>query len=203
MSSNYAPQRNAMYNAATGGSVPSSGNVSTPSNVMPADLKSNTTAIPASLQSLMSQYGVSNQEAQQGIQYLMGSSPSTSTYADGGVPHLSEGSFVVPADVVSHFGNGSTDAGLQALHRHLGASPIMGHGDGMSDDIHTSIDGKQPARVANGEALVSPDKVKELGKGSTDAGAKKLYAMMSKVRKARTGNSKQGKQIKADKYLPV
>ena len=79
----------------------------------------------------------------------------------------------------------------------------MGHGDGMSDDIATTIEGKQPARVANGEAVVNPDKVKALGNGSTDAGAKKLYAMMNKVRKARTGTTKQGKQIKAEKYLPA
>jgi hypothetical protein len=73
----------------------------------------------------------------------------------------------------------------------------------MSDDIHTSIDGKQPARVANGEAIVDPERVKALGKGYTDAGAKKLYSMMNKVRKARTGTTKQGKQIEAGKYLPT
>ena len=108
-------------------------------------------------------------------------------------------------DSLSHpmKGNGSTDAGLHALSRHLGASPIRGSGDGMSDDIHTTIDGRQPARVADGEAMVSPERVKALGNGSTDAGAKKLYTMMDKIRQARTGSTKQGKQIKADKYLPT
>jgi len=140
------------------------------------------------------------------LQSLMGNQPmprAGASFSTGGVPHLKEGSFVVPADVVSHFGNGSTDAGLASLRKHLGAEPIMGHGDGMSDDIATTIEGKQPARVANGEAVVNPDKVKALGNGSTDAGAKKLYAMMNKVRKARTGTTKQGKQIKAEKYLPA
>lgn len=173
-------------------------------NVMPADLQNKNTALPSSVQDLMAQYGVTPQQASQGLKSLISGQPSSASgFKSGGVPHLKEGSFVVPADVVSHFGNGSTDAGLQALHRHLGAQPIMGQGDGMSDDIATTIDGKQPARVANGEAVVHPDKVKELGKGSTDAGAKKLYAMMNKVRKARTGTTKQGKQIKADQYLPV
>jgi hypothetical protein len=197
MASNYAPQRNAMYNAG----YAAGGNISTPTNVMPSDLQKSS-AMPAQVQDLMNQYGISDQQASQGIQSLMGNK-STSTFSQGGVPHLKEGSFIVPADVVSHFGNGSTDAGLQALHKHLGATPIMGHGDGMSDDIHTSIEGKQPARVANGEAIVDPDRVKALGQGSSDVGAKKLYAMMDKVRKARTGSTKQGKQIKADKYLPA
>jgi hypothetical protein len=198
----YAPQRASQWGYAAGGDVSTTpGSVAT-KGVAPADLTQTNTALPQNLQDLMSQYGVSQQQASQGIQSLM-TPKAGASFAQGGVPHLKEGSFVVPADVVSHFGNGSTDAGLQALHRHLGATPISGHGDGMSDDIHTSIDGKQPARVANGEAIVDPERVKALGKGSTDAGAKKLYAMMNKVRKARTGTTKQGKQIKADQYLPA
>lgn len=79
---------------------------------------------------------------------------------------------------------------------------LDGPGDGMSDDIHATIEGKQPARLADGEFVVPADVVSHLGNGSTKAGAKKLYAMMDKVRVARTGTKKQGKQIKADKYLP-
>ena len=194
MSSNYAPARASQWGYATGG-------VATPADVMPADLQQQT-QLPSQVQQLMSQYGVSPQEVSQTTQALGVTQPSTKL-AQGGITSLKEGSFVIPADVVSHFGNGSTDAGLDTLHKHLGAHPIMGDGDGMSDSIPTTIDGKQPARVANGEALVHPERVKELGNGSADVGAKKLYAMMNKVRKARTGNSKQGKQIKADKYLPT
>jgi hypothetical protein len=83
-----------------------------------------------------------------------------------------------------------------------GGRMLKGPGDGMSDDIPASISGKQPARLADGEFVVPADVVSHLGNGSTDAGAKKLYKMMAAVRKARTGNSKQGKQIKAEKYLP-
>jgi hypothetical protein len=83
-----------------------------------------------------------------------------------------------------------------------GGRMLKGPGDGMSDDIPASIGGKQPARLADGEFVVPADVVSHLGNGSTDAGAKKLYKMMAAVRKARTGNSKQGKQIKAEKYLP-
>jgi hypothetical protein len=80
---------------------------------------------------------------------------------------------------------------------------LKGPGDGMSDNIPATIGGKQPARLADGEFVVPADVVSHLGNGSTDAGAKHLYAMMDKVRKARTGNKKQGKQIKAEKYLKV
>ena len=79
---------------------------------------------------------------------------------------------------------------------------LKGPGDGMSDNIPAMIGGRQPARLADGEFVVPADVVSHLGNGSTDAGAKKLDNMMSKVRKARTGNPKQGKQINPDKYMP-
>ena len=80
---------------------------------------------------------------------------------------------------------------------------LQGPGDGMSDNIPATIGVKQPARLADGEFVVPADVVSHLGNGSTDAGAKRLYSMMDKVRKARTGTKKQGKEIKADKYLPA
>lgn len=84
-----------------------------------------------------------------------------------------------------------------------GGRMLKGPGDGMSDSIPASIGSKQPARLADGEFVVPADVVSHLGNGSTDAGAKQLYAMMNKVRKARTGNPKQGRQINAGKYLPA
>jgi len=84
-----------------------------------------------------------------------------------------------------------------------GGRMLKGPGDGMSDDIPGVIGNKQPARLADGEFVVPADVVSHLGNGSTDAGAKRLYAMMDQVRKARTGNKKQGKKIKAEKYLPA
>ena len=79
---------------------------------------------------------------------------------------------------------------------------LKGPGDGMSDNIPAVIANKQPARLADGEFVIPADVVSHLGNGSTDAGAKKLHHMMDTVRKARTGNPKQGKQINPDKYLP-
>lgn len=84
-----------------------------------------------------------------------------------------------------------------------GGRLLKGPGDGMSDNIPATIANKQPARLADGEFVVPADVVSHLGNGSTDAGAKKLYAMMDKVRTARVGTKKQGKQIKAEKYLPT
>jgi hypothetical protein len=82
-----------------------------------------------------------------------------------------------------------------------GGRMLKGPGDGMSDNIPASIAGKQPARLANEEFVVPADVVSHLGNGSSDAGAKQLYKMMDRVRQARTGQKKQGKQINPEKYL--
>jgi hypothetical protein len=80
---------------------------------------------------------------------------------------------------------------------------LKGPGDGMSDNIPATIGDRQPARLADGEFVVPADVVSHLGNGSTDAGAKHLYAMMDKVRKARTGRKTQGKQINPHKFMPT
>lgn len=84
-----------------------------------------------------------------------------------------------------------------------GGRMLKGPGDGMSDSIPASIGGKQPARLADGEFVVPADVVSHLGNGSTDAGAKRLYGMMDKVRQARTGKTKQAKAINPKKYMPA
>jgi hypothetical protein len=84
-----------------------------------------------------------------------------------------------------------------------GGQLLKGPGDGMSDSIPASIGRKQPARLADNEFVVPADVVSHLGNGSSDAGAKKLYAMMNSVRKARTGKKKQAPQINAAKYMPA
>jgi hypothetical protein len=84
-----------------------------------------------------------------------------------------------------------------------GGRMLKGPGDGMSDSIPAVIGSKQPARLADGEFVVPADVVSHLGNGSTDAGAKKLYSMMDKIRKARTGKKKQAPEVKTDKFLPA
>jgi hypothetical protein len=84
-----------------------------------------------------------------------------------------------------------------------GGKYLSGPGDGMSDNIKANIDGHQEARLADGEFVLPADIVSHIGNGSSNAGAKKLHKMMDRIRRARTGNPKQGKQIKAEKFLPA
>jgi len=88
-------------------------------------------------------------------------------------------------------------AGLKT-GRYLG-----GPTDGMADKLPTTIDGKDPAALSHGEFVIPADVVGHLGNGNSEAGAQRLYAMMDKVRKARTGTEKQGKEINPNKYLPA
>ena len=79
---------------------------------------------------------------------------------------------------------------------------LDGPGDGMSDSIPATIEGKQPARLADGEFVVPADVVSHLGNGSTKAGSDRLYSMLDRVRKARTGTVKQGRKINPNKLMP-
>jgi hypothetical protein len=72
----------------------------------------------------------------------------------------------------------------------------------MADELNTSIEGKQPAKLSHGEFVVPADVVSHLGNGNSDAGAKKLYQMMDRIRMARTGTKKQGKEINPDNFMP-
>jgi hypothetical protein len=144
--------------------------------------------------------------------------------AKGGVAELPDGAFVVPARITSELGNGSTNAGaqkLRAMEQRLlgknaqpvnlgrysgGGNLVRGAGDGVSDSVPATIGGRQPARIADGEAIVSEKAVKKIGNGSTEAGARKLYAMMDRVQKARgktTGKNRVAANTRADKYLPA
>ena len=87
-----------------------------------------------------------------------------------------------------------------------GGRLLRGPGDGVSDSIPAVIGNKQPARLADGEFVVPARIVSEIGNGSTEAGARKLYAMMDRVQKARgktVGKGKVAKNTRADKYLPA
>ena len=84
-----------------------------------------------------------------------------------------------------------------------GGQLLKGGGTGLSDDIPATIGGKQPARLADGEFVISSDVVSALGGGSTDSGAKKLYAMMDRIRKNAHGTKKQIRAINDKKVLPA
>jgi hypothetical protein len=105
-------------------------------------------------------------------------------YARGGAVNMRDGSFVVDARTVSEIGNGSSNAGIEALAR-MGGRPVRGPGDGVSDSVKASIGGRQEARVARDEVIFSPEAVRRLGGGSDAKGTKKLYALMNKAHNAR------------------
>jgi len=125
----------------------------------------------------------------------------TSMAAHGGIVGLAKGGlarggFVVPADVVSMLGEGSTDAGMRILRAKYGiVKAIKGPGTGQSDSIPTSIEGGQPARVADGEAYVPPEVVAKHG------GAKKFYDMLNRVRAASQGHTKQQRRINPERVM--
>jgi hypothetical protein len=122
-------------------------------------------------------------------------------WAKGGLLSLAKGGmksggFVIPADVVSMVGEGNTDAGYKRIKSMVpGATAIKGKDGGQADTVKTSIEGKQPARVAHGEMYIPPETVKRMG------GAKKLYAMMDRVRAQATGSKKQIRPVSLKKAL--
>jgi hypothetical protein len=80
---------------------------------------------------------------------------------------------------------------------------VQGTGDGMSDSVPATIEGVQEARLANDEFVIPADVVADIGNGSSNAGAKKLYGMMDRIRKARHGTTKQPPEIKAERLMPA
>jgi len=94
----------------------------------------------------------------------------------------------------------AADGGLMGLKagRYLNGST-----DGMADEVPARIDGKEEARLSDGEYVVPADVISHLGNGNSEAGAKVMDAFLAKIRKERTGNEKQGKQIDPNKMLPA
>jgi hypothetical protein len=80
---------------------------------------------------------------------------------------------------------------------------VQGTGDGMSDSVPATIEGVQEARLANDEFVIPADVVADIGNGSSNAGAKKLYSMMDHIRKARHGTTKQPPEIRAERLMPA
>jgi hypothetical protein len=141
-----------------------------------------------------------------GIQDLYGTNDQTTGtqnlskdgYGIGRLENLaSEGSRAKAAD--TFYAMGGPIAFAKGGHQGY----LDGQGDGMSDSIPATIEGQQPARLADGEFVIPADVVSHIGNGSSKAGSKQLYAMLDRIRKARTGHTKQGKEIKPQKYMPA
>lgn len=117
---------------------------------------------------------------------------------------------VADAEVVEYNpfgGDGFAAGGISHLGDYSdGGRLLKGPGDGVSDSIPATIANKRPARLADGEFVVPARIVSELGNGSTEAGARKLYAMMDRIQKARsktTGKDRVAVNSRAEKLLPA
>jgi hypothetical protein len=134
-------------------------------------------------------------------------------YKEGGISALAKRRKALAGDKYYKFAQDRKDSSMEAavdqnfakggLGSALPPRFLSGGGDGMSDSIKANIDGKQEARLADGEFVVPADVVSHLGNGSSKAGAKKLYAMMDKIRKARTGSKRQAPEVNAQRYMPA
>jgi hypothetical protein len=109
-----------------------------------------------------------------------------------------------PVETVQAAGGGMMRGGIANLGGYSdGGQLLRGPGDGVSDDIPATIGDRQPARLADGEFVVPARIVSELGNGSTEAGARKLYAMMDRIKKTRSKAKNIAANTKADKHLPA
>ena len=128
-------------------------------------------------------------------------------FAEGGITNLPVERMSDRNDTMAMMANRGqmyAAGGISSLGSYSdGGRMLKGPGDGMSDSIPASIAGKRPARLATEEFVVPADVVSHLGNGSSNAGAKQLYAMMDRVRSARTGTKKQGRQIRPQKMMPA
>jgi hypothetical protein len=84
-----------------------------------------------------------------------------------------------------------------------GGNVTVGPGDGMSDQIPATVGGAQRAALSPDEFVVPADAVSHIGNGSSEAGAQKLYAMLDRIRQARTGTAQQAPQINSEAMMPA
>ena len=128
-------------------------------------------------------------------------------YADEGISGSDiTGAIEEQVERLKEFGSGVLDKiGLQegGIAELKNPQYLDGDTDGMADEIDASIEGEQPAALSDGEFVIPADVVSHLGNGNSDAGAKVLEKMMSRVRKERTGSTKQGKEIDPEEFLPA
>ena len=109
-----------------------------------------------------------------------------------------------PAETIMYAMGGMAHGGISSLGGYSdGGHLLKGPGDGVSDSIPATIGGKQPARLADGEFVIPARIVSELGNGSTEAGARKLYAMMDRIKKARSKAKNIAADTKSEKHLPA
>ncbi len=162
--------------------------------------------------------GLPTENVQSRYQAAMGPNMLARRPGSGGVTYFSPmqyspiGNFTTTApaapvetpETIVAAGGGMMGGGISDLGGYSdGGRLLRGPGDGVSDSIPASINNKQPARLADGEFVIPARIVSELGNGSTEAGARKLYAMMSRIQKSRRKAKNIAANTKADKHLPA
>ena len=152
--------------------------------------------------------GLSNEDFSKhalGIRSIFGNSqpnPPKSDVFTGGTPYFDETTGLYtggPNAPKSMPPQGMAQGGI------VNAMPpayLNGPSDGMGDQVPAMIDNQRPASLSHGEMVIPADVVSHMGNGNSEAGAQQFYDMMDRVRKARTGNKQQGKQINPNKFIP-
>ena len=141
------------------------------------------------------------------MQYLTPAQVAAQTPASTGIATIPAST--APAESVAQETNptivpGYARGGIANLGGYSdGGRLLKGPGDGVSDSIPAMIGKRQPARLADGEFVIPARIVSELGNGSTEAGARKLYAMMDRIKKARSKAKNIAADTKSDKHLPA
>lgn len=136
-----------------------------------------------------------------GLYALMGGNkPKTAGYS-GSIPKLTATRERLPQQEGRRPG-GPAGAYFTPVQYRASGGYLRGATGGMADELDTTIDDKQAAKLSHGEFVVPADVVSHLGDGNSEAGAKKLYQMMDRVRQARTGKKQQAPEIEADKFMP-
>ena len=116
----------------------------------------------------------------------------------GGRRYFTDSTYTPTGKNMPEFAQGGLASLAQPQGYYLGGAT-----DGMADEIPATIENTEPAALSDGEFVIPADVVSHLGNGNSDAGAKQLYAMMDRIRQARTGRKEQGRKINPNKYIPV
>jgi hypothetical protein len=154
-----------------------------------------TYAVGPAMQSMQDAYNADMSAAQSGVSGANSPGADAASAANAGENLAKGGIAALAQGGISNLGDYSDGGRL-----------LRGPGDGISDSIPAVIGKKRPARLADGEFVVPARIVSELGNGSTEAGARKLYAMMDRVQKARkktVGKGKVAANSRSAKYLPA
>ena len=109
--------------------------------------------------------------------------------------HVPQGSYVVPADIISALGEGNTIAGFKHMRRTFGGVPYGGgagvygqgggpYGEPLASGGRAEDRGEPgvPIAAAGGEYVLSPDEVRYVGRGDLELGHRVLDSWVKRMR---------------------